>query len=326
MLVVNMKKSLARLDLNLLFTLQLLLQEQSVSKTAKKLNVTPSTVSKSLTKLRDWFDDPLFVKTPKGLSATPLALSMEQDLQDWLQIGSQILTTRGDDTPKDVRLKLEIESPLSLIMINELTQRVYQRYPNAKIKMRNWDYDSIDAIVRGESDIGFSGRESHPRSKESLDALPYFIDYEVLFEDLPMVYLRKDHPALQHEWNTDAFLQYPHTNIVWEKSEKWALDEVLTDLGLERTINLTLASFEQSLFMVAQPNQTMLTIAPTYCQQYVSQMHPELVCLPIPLDEAQCKKLMIPFTMVWHKRNARNPIILWMKDTLRELYQSETPR
>ncbi|MEF1304425.1 DNA-binding transcriptional regulator, partial [Vibrio owensii] len=43
-----MKKSLARLDLNLLFTLQLLLQEQSVSKASKKLNVTPSTVSKSL--------------------------------------------------------------------------------------------------------------------------------------------------------------------------------------------------------------------------------------------------------------------------------------
>ncbi|NMV27046.1 DNA-binding transcriptional regulator, partial [Vibrio parahaemolyticus] len=35
-----MKKSLARLDLNLLLTLQLLLQEQSVTKAAKKLNVT----------------------------------------------------------------------------------------------------------------------------------------------------------------------------------------------------------------------------------------------------------------------------------------------
>ncbi|NCO44941.1 MAG: LysR family transcriptional regulator, partial [Vibrio sp.] len=68
-----MKKSLARLDLNLLLTLQLLLQEQSVTKTAKKLNVTPSSVSKSLAKLRDWFDDPLFVNTPLGLKPTTLA-------------------------------------------------------------------------------------------------------------------------------------------------------------------------------------------------------------------------------------------------------------
>ncbi|MEZ9288135.1 HTH-type transcriptional regulator YidZ [Vibrio lentus] len=318
-----MKKPLARLDLNLLFTLQLLLQEQSVSKAAKKLNVTPSTVSKSLTKLRDWFDDPLFVKTPRGLTPTPLALSMVKDLQDWLQIGSQILTTRGDDAPKDLRLNLEAESPLSLIMLNELTQSVYQRYPDAKIKMRNWDYDSIDSIVRGESDIGFSGRESHPRSKESLDALPYFIDFEVLFHDLPVVYLRKDHPALQEEWNLEAFLKYPHINIVWEKSETWALDEVLTDLQLDRNIVLTLAGFEQSLFMTAQSNHTMTTVAPNYCRRYVEQLHPNLTCLPIPLDEEHIKKLLIPFTMIWHKRNAYNPIVLWLKDTLRELYQFE---
>ena len=81
-----MKKSLARLDLNLLITLQLLLQELSVTKTAKKLNVTPSTVSKSLSKLREWFDDPLFIKTPHGFSPTSLAISMEQELADWLQV------------------------------------------------------------------------------------------------------------------------------------------------------------------------------------------------------------------------------------------------
>lgn len=86
-----MKKALNRLDLNLLFTLQLLVQERSVSMTAKKLNVTPSTVSKSLNKLRDWFDDPLFVKTPKGLAPTPLVESMEQDLSDWLQKSHQLM-------------------------------------------------------------------------------------------------------------------------------------------------------------------------------------------------------------------------------------------
>lgn len=61
-----MKKPISSLDLNLLLCLQLLLQERSVTKAAKRMNVTPSAVSKSLAKLRDWFDDPLFVKTPLG--------------------------------------------------------------------------------------------------------------------------------------------------------------------------------------------------------------------------------------------------------------------
>ncbi|NRF15116.1 HTH-type transcriptional regulator YidZ [Vibrio coralliilyticus] len=314
-----MKKSLARLDLNLLFTLQLLLQELSVSRTAKKLNVTPSTVSKSLGKLRDWFDDPLFVKTPTGLAPTPLTLSMEQDLNDWLQIGAQIAEKRTQESTKGIQFHLAIESPLLLTLLGELLQQIHERYPQAKIKTSNWDYDSLEAIIRGDADIGFTGRESHPRSKESLDLLPYFVDYEVLFTDLPKVYLRDDHPALKQEWNLDTFLRYTHINILWEKSETWALDDVLEEQGLSRSSTLTMASFEQSLFMAAQSGHEYITTAPNYCEHYVKQLHPNLTSLPIPVEEEFKQKLMIPFTLIWHKRNAYNPKITWLRENIKQL-------
>ncbi|AIU67163.1 HTH-type transcriptional regulator YidZ [Vibrio coralliilyticus] len=314
-----MKKSLARLDLNLLFTLQLLLQELSVSRAAKKLNVTPSTVSKSLGKLRDWFDDPLFVKTPTGLAPTPLTLSMEQDLNDWLQIGAQIAERRTQESTKGIQFHLAIESPLLLTLLGELLQQIHGRYPQAKIKTSNWDYDSLEAIIRGDADIGFTGRESHPRSKESLDLLPYFVDYEVLFTDLPKVYLRDDHPALKQEWNLDTFLRYTHINILWEKSETWALDDVLEEQGLSRSSTLTMASFEQSLFMAAQSGHEYITTAPNYCEHYVKQLHPNLTSLPIPVEEEFKQKLMIPFTLIWHKRNAYNPKITWLRENIKQL-------
>ncbi len=94
-----MKKPLSSLDLNLLLCLQLLTQELSVTRTAKRMNVSPSAVSKSLAKLRAWFDDPLFVKTPLGLAPTPLVSSMEQDLADWMQMGNQILDKPHHTTP-----------------------------------------------------------------------------------------------------------------------------------------------------------------------------------------------------------------------------------
>lgn len=315
-----MKKSLARLDLNLLITLQLLLQELSVSKAAKKLNVTPSTVSKSLSKLREWFDDPLFVKTPHGFSPTSLAISMEQELADWLQLSSQLLAKRGDEIPNGIRFNLAMESPLLLTMFNQLSQQIYHKYPDAKVKVHNWDYDSIEAIIRGEVDIGFTGRESHPRSKESIELLPYFINYEVLFTDLPVVYLHKDHPALQEEWNISTFIKYPQINITWEKCDTWALDEVLIEMGLKRSIELTMATFEQSLFMTAQPGHEMITTAPQYCQYYCQKVHPDLVCLPIPVDSALQAKLMIPFTLIWHKRNNQNPKISWLRNAIKSLY------
>ncbi|WP_348250955.1 LysR family transcriptional regulator, partial [Salmonella enterica] len=67
------------------------MQERSVTKAAKRMNLTPSPDSKSLAKLRAWSDDPLFVNTPLGLVPTPLMVSLEQSLADWMQMGNQLL-------------------------------------------------------------------------------------------------------------------------------------------------------------------------------------------------------------------------------------------
>lgn len=124
-----MKKPISNLDLNLLLCLQLLLQERSVTKAAKRMNVTPSAVSKSLAKLRDWFEDPLFVKTPLGLLPTPLTVSLEQDLADWMQISNQILDKFHHDSPGGLTFVLAAETPLMLIRFNALLEQVNQRYP-----------------------------------------------------------------------------------------------------------------------------------------------------------------------------------------------------
>lgn len=49
-----------------------------------------------------------------------------------------------------------------------------------------------------------------------------------------------------------------------------ALDNVLQELGRERTIAMSLPEFEQSLFMAAQPDNLLLATAPRYCQYYIN--------------------------------------------------------
>ncbi|WP_459782736.1 LysR family transcriptional regulator, partial [Photobacterium sp. R1] len=58
---------LARLDLNLLVCLHVLLQECSVTRAAQRLFLSQSAVSKSLARLREQFDDALFVRSAHGL-------------------------------------------------------------------------------------------------------------------------------------------------------------------------------------------------------------------------------------------------------------------
>lgn len=315
-----MKKPLSSLDLNLLLCLQLLTQELSVTRTAKRMNVSPSAVSKSLAKLRAWFDDPLFVKTPLGLAPTPLVSSMEQDLADWMQMGNQILDKPHHTMPSGLKFELAAETPLLMILFNTLSQRIYQRYPQALIRLRNWDYDSLDAIIRGEVDIGFCGRESHPQSRELLSLLPWYIDFEVLFTDLPQVWLRADHPALQGRVGSGGILTLSAYHYLLGTTRYLALDDVLQELGYKRNVALTVPGFEQSLFMAAQPQHTMLATAPRYCQHYNQQHQLPLVSRPLPLEAQHLEKLRVPFTLLWHKRNSYNPKLVWLRDTLKALY------
>ncbi len=65
---------------------------------------------------------------------------------------------------------------------------------------------------------------------------------------------------------------------------------MLHDPGHKRTVALTLPGFEQSLFMAAQPNHTMIATAPRYCQHYNQQHHLPLVSRPLPLEPQLLEK------------------------------------
>ena len=81
-----MKPDLRTLDLNLLKTLDALLDERSVTRAAARLSLTQPAVSGMLTRLRDNFGDPLFIRAPHGmvptLRAQQLAPVVKQILND----------------------------------------------------------------------------------------------------------------------------------------------------------------------------------------------------------------------------------------------------
>jgi len=73
---VNLQR-LSRLDLNLLVSLQALLEEKSVTKAAERLFITQPAMSRVLQRLRDQLDDPLFTRTGNELVPTPRAKELE---------------------------------------------------------------------------------------------------------------------------------------------------------------------------------------------------------------------------------------------------------
>ena len=64
---------LGAIDLNLLVALRALLHERHVTRAAKSVGLSQPAMSHALARLRELFDDPLLVRTPKGMQPTPRA-------------------------------------------------------------------------------------------------------------------------------------------------------------------------------------------------------------------------------------------------------------
>src|ERR1035437_4565653 len=67
---------LRKIDLNLLLLLDVLIEERSVTRTAKRLSMTQPALSNALNRLRETLNDPLLERTNEGMEPTPYALSI----------------------------------------------------------------------------------------------------------------------------------------------------------------------------------------------------------------------------------------------------------
>src|SRR3712207_1803074 len=84
---------LHRIDLNLLVLFQAALEELHVGRAAARLHLSSSAVSHGLTRLRRLLNDPLFLRTPKGVVPTTRANELAGPIADILARVSHVVTS-----------------------------------------------------------------------------------------------------------------------------------------------------------------------------------------------------------------------------------------
>src|SRR4030095_16852713 len=93
------KVDLSRIDLNLLALFAVVLEERHVGRAAKKLNLTASAVSHGLGRLRRLLNDPLFLRTPKGVVPTARATELAEPIADILARVRRVVATAAPFDP-----------------------------------------------------------------------------------------------------------------------------------------------------------------------------------------------------------------------------------
>ena len=128
-------KALAKADLNLLVALYVLLEERSVSAAAKRLSITQPAMSKTLARLRNTFDDPLFVRSKRGVHPTPRAESVGAELKPLLSKIETLL--HGEDfTPVSYRgeIQIAISEYVGISLLPTLSAKLQQLAPKLRLK------------------------------------------------------------------------------------------------------------------------------------------------------------------------------------------------
>src|SRR5918995_5646319 len=102
---------LSRVDLKLLVLFEVVLKERHVGRAADRLKLTPSAVSHGLGRLRKLLNDPLFLRTPKGVVPTVRATELAGPVADVLAGARNVISTAAPFDPASSTRRFTIGAP-----------------------------------------------------------------------------------------------------------------------------------------------------------------------------------------------------------------------
>ncbi|MCH1929999.1 LysR family transcriptional regulator [Shewanella sp. A25] len=318
--------NLAKVDLNLLVILKILLEEQSVTRAATRLHISQSALSKSLNRLRETLDDPLFQRTAHGLKPTAHAMNIGHKLptilQDLYQL-TQPPTFHPASSNRQFSFAM-VESAYETL-IPYFIGPLLNAAPNIKLDSYVWTEKSMHDLMQGQIDFGIAGRDLHPLADPRTDRLPEGIVCQTLFTDKQVCLVRENHPLMDKltspEWNLSLYLEMAHVQVRCEGSAWWALDYFLADLGHRRKISTTVPDFYGAASVCAHSD--LIFTLPSSFARHACNLYP-LTLLPLPFEF-----MPMAYVLLWHQRNDEDLGHKWMRETICQsvdklLYSSDT--
>lgn len=304
---------LIRLDLNLLVILQVLLEEQNVTRASRRLNLSQSALSKQLAKLRDMLDDPLFQRTAHGLKPTAHAQQIAERLPNLLQ-GIAELT----QPPQFIAASCDRQFSFAMVesayetLLTHFIGKALNEAPNIRFSSYVWTEHSLQALLMGQVDFGITGRDLTPQTGELFDNLPKELVCQTLFTHQQVCLVRKDHPALlaydKGHWDLDFYLSLSHVQVRCEGNDWWALDYHLARSGQHRKLSVIVPDFYGASNICA--NSDLVFTLPESFAKHAVKIYP-LVELPLPTPFSP-----MAYVLLWHQRHREDPGHRWVRESL----------
>jgi len=292
---------MARPDLNLLVTLDVLLAEGSVARAARRLRLSPSAMSRALARLRDATGDPLLVRAGRDLVPSPRALELRERVSQIVHDAEAALR------PADTLVLAQLDRAFTLRTSEgfvenfgaKLLARVFAEAPGVRLRfLPKVDKDSAplrDGTV--DMETGVVGKTTGPEVRA-----------QALFRDRFVGVVRTGHPLAEGEITPARYAAARHIHISRRGIDKGPIDDALAPLGLVREIATIVAGYSAALAL-ARASDLVASVPERHTGDLRAGMHSFTLPLPIP---------DITVSLLWHPRMDGDPAHRWLRGCVRE--------
>lgn len=299
------RSPLNKKDLNLLKVLEALYLEGSVSKAAGKLYLTQSAVSHSLKKLRENFDDEMFVRSSDGMSPTAFTQSIMPEVSMILGASKRLFDQRRvfDPATSDRLFKIGMPEYVAFALLENLFANLEKDAPHVKIMTVNLTrHDWEDAIEGGRVDL-VVGRFDIPAKNCNYEDL--FTDKFVCISGAKAKWIKGGNISLQD------YLSASHLNTsINGNFQSRRIDRELEKQGEKRNIRMTVSSYGPA-FHIVKDSDMLLTE-----QERIAT--PLAKTLGLKIAELPFESPVYTTRQVWHRQYDNDAGHLWLRGCLRD--------
>ncbi|WP_437890158.1 LysR family transcriptional regulator [Phytobacter sp. V91] len=294
-------------DLNLLFALDALLAEKSVAGAARRLHLSASAMSRTLSRLRETTGDPLLVRAGRNMVLTPYAQSIRERTQN------AVFEARSLLRPTAPELNISGLEQLFTLRANEgfvealgpmLIAEAAAIAPGITLRFSGKPEKSARPLREGlvDLEIGVAG-EMGPE-----------IRVQALFRDRFVGVVRRTHPlAQQNKVTVSQYTAYRHVVASRRGALHGPVDTGLAESGLTRKIAAIVPGFPAAL-AVARSTDLIALVPASFLLNLAAPEAFHIFELPV-------KTQGITISQMWHPRSEVDPAHRWLRQFMRDMCQ-----
>lgn len=291
--------SLSKIDIRQLQVLKALLEKRNLSKVADQLGISQQAVSEQLKKLRNNFDDRLFVRTSNGVVPTPFAESLQVKVVAALNSIEALLTAEEFD-PKTITATFTICSTdlEQTVILPKFLTLLRAQAPNVKLAVKTLSLDEISSsLLTGQVDLVITNPFFAPKHYPSL----------TLYQEDYLCVASAHNDAVEQRLAIADIAKIPQLVVSPSRGEfSGAANQWFIEQGHPRNVVLSVPTFSAAKACIANSD---------LCGFMPARLLPDPLLKVIELDK------QVPgfdVIAVWHQRSGQDKLHAYIRSLLLE--------